>query len=309
MADRIGTSQNLIPAALVVMVTCVATAPSNAGGGLYAFESLRRPVTSAQIAWGGQHGAAAGGPDALRANPAGLAAETSPSIGMAHQDWMWGLKLDWAGASMGLLGGVCALDVSALHTGAMPSYDADGRERGTFDPAELVGGLGYARSVAPGLRIGASLHLLRLHLPGRPGGGVAFGLGGTYDAGPVTFGVCGRNLGSDCQMEEDRYPLPAEIALGAAMALARHSRLAISLLAEREGEARALAGLRVGGPVGSSLLAGLALRSDRRAEPATLSGGVEIPLGGVLFGYAYVPEQETGAAHGFSVSIAPGNGP
>ncbi|MBM3285741.1 MAG: hypothetical protein FJY88_00075 [Candidatus Eisenbacteria bacterium] len=245
----------------------------------------------------------------MRANPAGLASERSPWIGMAHQDWMWGLKLEWAGASAGMLGGVCAAEISALHAGAMPAYDSDGSEGGTFAPAEVVGGLGYARPVAPGLRLGASLHMMRLHLPGRPAGGVALGAGLEYDTGPFTLAACGRNLGPDCEGEEDRYPLPAEVALGGAMRLARKGQIALSLVAERGGEARALTGVRLEGPAGSSLLAGLAVRGDRRAEPATISGGVEIPLGKIRFGYAYVPEQETGTAHSFSVSVIDGERP
>ncbi len=278
-------------------------APSGATGPTLAFLSATRPLTATQTASGGLPAVGTDPAAATRSNPAGLARAERAAAAAGHQSWQSGLALESLTGSIATSLGGIGVDVSAVHAGSLPAYDAAGATLGSFQPIELAVGAGWGRSVLPGLRVGLGARWLYLHGGESAITGVGFDCGLEVDFLGAVIGGGARNLGADAVGPSGRYPIPTEFTLGASRPIGRLARLEIHSVL-REGEVPIVfGGGRFHGPGGISLLGGAAYDSNDPQLGFRPRAGLAIGTRGLELAYAFAPDEETGELHHFSLSV------
>lgn len=271
----------------------------------FAFESLLRPLTAAQTALGGLQACSGPGPEAVRANPAGLAVANGLGAAASHQEWQGGLSQEWIGGMVPLLAGSLGVEASAVHAGPLPSYGEDGVSLGSFRPVELVFGVGFARTLLPGLRCGAAAHALSLSGGGSELRGLAFSLGAELAIVDSRFALALRNIGPDIGGEAGTYQLPSQAVAGLEREIGIASRVTMTGVVDRYGQWSASGGVQVVGPARLSLLCGAAYLPGRAGSPFSPRAGIAAPLGSMAFAYSYAPDGAVGSTHHFSLQIVP----
>ncbi len=182
--------------------------------GSFAFESLLQSLTASQAALGGLHACSDPGPEALRANPAGLAAAEGGIASASHRAWQSGLKQEWVGGLMPVASGALAVEVSALHTGSLPALARSRNAPGVLFSRRDGCRRGLGRQ-AWGRRGGWTHGTCALL---RGGGddlsGIAFGAGLEFMAASTRFAIAVRNVGPDPRGDHGTYRLPGQVAAG-----------------------------------------------------------------------------------------------
>ncbi len=289
------------PILALILLAGVAEPGRCQGAGTYAFASLRRSTTAQETSWGGLEGAGAPGPEALRANPAGLAAETGVSFTLSHRVWSSDLQEQSAGWSGPLGPGSLALEVAATHAGSFDAFDEAGNSLGTFRPIEGIAGAGYGARVSGAIRIGGSFHALYLGSPGShlTGFSSSWGVESTIPGGSV--GLSLRNLGPDVRGEEGTYRLPAEAAIGVTRSILGSGIASLTGTIDRDRVVGLSGGARWAASSSFALMLGAGYRPGD-ADPAIRpGGGVEITVGSVGVAYAFAPDPEGLATHHVSL--------
>jgi hypothetical protein len=272
--------------------------------GSFAFESLLQSLTASQAALGGLHACSDPGPEALRANPAGLATAEGGIASASHRAWQSGLRQEWVGGLMPVASGALAVEVSALHTGSLPAFGEDGTPQGSFSPVEMVAGVGWGGKLGGGVEGGLTAHALYLRGGGDDLSGIAFGAGLEFMAASTRFAIAVRNVGPDPRGDHGTYRLPGQVAVGMEQRIGSRARLDLTATMDRDRQSFGAGGVRVVGPAGASILCGVAYLPDVAAAPLRFQAGLTVPLQGVLFGYSYSPSEETGSAHQISLQYS-----
>jgi hypothetical protein len=272
-------------------------------GGTYAFESLRRPATASGAVFGGFLGRESG-PEAVRGNPAALASVREVTLAASHQAWQNDLQEQWTGAAFPVSRGGGAAEFSAFHAGALDAFTADGASAGTFQPMEILAGVGFGIALRPDMRAGVSAHGLYLGSPGERLTGASMGAGLEWDLAAVTLGLVVRNLGPGPRGEEGTYRLPAEVGLSAQTHFQRRASVGIGVGGDRAGRLQGIVASRVRLHGGVSLMGGMRYENDPSAQPVRGTAGLEFLLGVIEIGYALIAGDETGSGHIVSVRFA-----
>jgi hypothetical protein len=266
-----------------------------------AFPSLSEPTTPEQAVWGGPMAAGGLGPDALRANPSGLANASAFHLMASHRSWQFGLEQEWIGARAALGSTWLGFEVSALHAGSLEGFDEQGIATGSFHPLELSTGLGLARAVTPSLTLGASAHGLLLGASSPSVRGWTGNAGATLSIGRHALGLALRHLGPAIEGEQGSYRLPSEIAVGGLHPLPAGIEAAWTAVLDRDEEREVHGGLRWRPSRVLGLLAGGLWNSEEKA--IDLRAGAEIDLAALRLAYGFVPDRELGTTHQLALAL------
>jgi tetratricopeptide (TPR) repeat protein len=285
--------------ALLVLLAVAATSGSaradDDGGGRSVFA---RGAGERALALGGAYGAAAGGPQALFWNPAGLARVDRLTFAAAHTNLI----------GLGFHEQYGALAVPSWQIGtfalSLRRFGVDGIEgrddRGTLTAEDLTDAesefaLGYARTLGDAWSFGAAVKFQQHELAGNRGSGLGLDIGlsvrpllaGGADSGlarGLRLGATVRNLiEPTITLVDDPVPDPTSLRLGSALELSAGRSVdllaAVDLEKTREMDGRLHAGLE------AVLMDILALRVG--SNDGTLAAGGGVRWRGVAVDYTF----------------------
>lgn len=267
------------------------------------FLSATRPVTATQTALGGLPAAGASPAASSRANPAGLARGRTPEACVGHQRWQGGLASEWLGGSIPVGIGTLGIEISAMHAGSLPGFDPSGVPTGSFQPMEIVLGGAWGYSIAPGIRFGFGGRWMGIQGGQSSLAALGFDLGVEADLLGCVIGGGIRNLGPDAVGASGRYPVTTEYFAGGSRRFGRHTGIDLHCTMLEGGEAILFGGARIDGPGGFSILGGAAYRSASGRTGLRPRGGLAIEAAGIDLSYAFVPDEDTGDTHQFTLAL------
>lgn len=291
----------LVPIILAAMILSVLARPAAAIGEAGA-AFLKLPVGARECAMGGAGTALAGGPTALRWNPAGLARAGDRRADLLHGAWLEGMSFQHAGVSAPLARGHAGISMIYSSSGDIPGYDVNAQPTGDYGASDMAVTLGYARPFGSRLRIGAAGTLIRQTIEEEDAVGLAADVGLLLDAplpADVEVALAVRNLGPAITFIDKSDPLPLTVSAAAAW---RWRALTASVETSRARGADALH--RAG--IEAVLFGTLALRTGylARAEmDDAVTFGLGIMRGAIVIDYAYVPVHEIANTHHVGVSL------
>ena len=283
------------------------TAASDPAG----FAFLEVPSGARASALAGAYASLAQGAEAVFWNPAGLQGTHGLELQATHVELFQGLRDDQFAVAGRHWGGGLAASIRAQYSDAIPERDAIGNQIGTFGSHDLEFALGYGRSLAPGLTLGANAKYVRERIADESAATYAFDLGAGWEPGPtgLKLGFAAQNLGPAAAFTIDGVkgapvPLPTAFQPGVSYVVALSPTLALGGALE----GRFTRGRNGVGLVGAELsapAAGAALRVGWRANDAasSLSVGAGYTLSSMRLDYAYVPfKDDLGDTHRFSLA-------
>lgn len=305
MADRSGFFWlGLIAAGL--LFASGAKAAGTAGA-----DFLSIPVGGRAAAMGGAYSALAEDAFAPVWNPAGLAGLSSPQLGATHLSYPSSLSYEFLGAAAPL-GASAGIGISAqyLHSGAIAGRDAAGADIGSFNSSYGAYSLGLARTVMPGLSVGAAGKVVTARIADVSGRAFGADAGLLYHANErVSLAAVAANIGTKLTLLQDGQRLPQTYRAGAAF-----SPISRLTLAAEAGASPSDGGFgRLGAewrPLPLVSVRG-GYHSDGAADVPGLTGvtaGFGLLLLGQRFDYAWAPMGDLGDTHYFSVLLSLGSG-
>jgi hypothetical protein len=259
----------------------------------------------------GAHTGVATGVTAQFWNPAGLATLSQPQVGAMHANWLQDLSYEWLGIARPMGGiGVGSLSVAYFHTPGIQAVDEFDNPTGEFRVYDLAVTAGIARSLAPGLSVGANAKMIRQSLGpvSATAPAVDFGVRGTI-AG-ANLGVVVQNLGPGLSFDGTSYPLPREIKLGAGRSFWSDR---IQLAADYNMPSHYFHDMRVGTEIRAhpnvSLRVGYRHEFGTAEDPANgLSYGLGLHFHQLELDYAMTPSDQFDDVHRLSFGYSFGSG-
>ena len=250
-------------------------------------------------------------------NPAGLAeGDGGRQLAFAHA---WHVQ-DTAVSQAAFLRRPYALSLTYFSAGQLEGRDEAANPTGSFSARDVS--FAVSRGVKlGGFALGATGKVVSQRI--KSSGATAFaadlGLLYRFEGTPYSLGAALLNFGTKVKFEEDSFPLPLKLKLGAAAELPRKFLLAADLELPNYGPAA----LRLGGEYKG--LEGIALRAGWRTTSSAqrdailgrdfgdTAGGVDAMYGffagvgftylGVALDYALLPYGDLGSAHRFSLGF------
>jgi hypothetical protein len=282
-----------------------------AGADPAGFAFLEVPSGARASALAGAYTSLAQGPEAVFWNPSGLQGTHGVELAATHVELFEGLRDDQFVVAGRRLGGGLAASVRSQYSGEIPERDALGNLIGTFGAHDLEFALGYGRTLAPGLALGASAKYIRERIANASAATYAFDLGAGWEPGPagLRLGIAAQNLGPSANFTIDGakgepVPLPAAFQSGASYAFPLSSTLAFTGVMEGR-FTRGRTGLGLLGAELSAPAAGAALRIGWRANDSasSLCAGAGYTLHALRLDYAFVPfSDDVGDTHRVSLA-------
>lgn len=248
-------------------------------------------------------------------NPAGLAGGGEGRyLSFAHA---WHVQ-DTAVSQAAFLRRPYAVSLTYFSAGELEGRDALANPTGNFTARDLA--LGVSRGVELGpLSAGATVKLVSHRIKSSGATAFAADLGLLYRSGRYSLGAALLNFGTSVKFEDESFPLPLKLKLGAAAKLTPKLLAAADLEFPNYGQAA----LRLGGEYRG--LEGIALRLGWRTSATAqrdailgrnfgdTAGGVDAMYGffagvgfeyaGFALDYALLPYGDLGSAHRFSLGV------
>ncbi|MFC2076033.1 PorV/PorQ family protein [candidate division KSB1 bacterium] len=196
----------MVCAAALLMVVGTADAQEFAKVGTFGLQFLKIGVGSRGIAMGESYIALSdNGAEAVFWNPAGLEYVERSSLMLSHTEWLADIRYDAAAVahSLGVLGTV-GLSFAMLGSGPMEVTTVD-RQEGTgetFDTADYMIGLSFARALTNKFRVGFNFKYIRERLERESASTYAVDVGTIYYSGfrSLRMGMAIRNFGPEVQL-------------------------------------------------------------------------------------------------------------
>ncbi|HEX8298285.1 MAG TPA: PorV/PorQ family protein [Rubricoccaceae bacterium] len=310
--------------ALLTAAFLLAAAPSSAQRRDTGFDIVQLDLSTRTAGLAGAAGGLGGAdPTAAFSNPAFLTGESNRALALGFVNHLADISAGTAVYARTLpgLGVDASASVRFLSYGSFDRSATDGSADGTtFGASEAAVTLTAARTVAPRVRVGGSVHGLFATLDDASAQALVADLGATYEVPSqrLVIGASVNGVGtvlSSLGETEDRLPLDVRVSVAKRL---RYIPLTVTLtgyeLQSDEGAAsdssvavRALDHLLVGGELalgraltvraGYSPRRGRALRGDGRLDLAGLSAGFGLAIRRFALDYAYTGWSEVGALH------------
>ena len=297
--------------AIVPLLAMLAAAPVAAGPSGFAF--LEVPAGARASALGGAFAVSGEGVEASFWNPAGLAVVDGIQITGAHVEAFQNFRHDQFAIAGPWLGGGVSVSVRAFYSEPIVARDDLGNEIGTFGGHDLGFGLAYGRSLAAGVRVGASARLIRERIAELSTGTYGFGAGATWqspDRPALRLGVMVDNIGPDARYTfadgpGEPVPLPMALQAGGAYhwSLAGATRVGASLETRmtRGRPGVAMLGGELTHPTGAALRLGVRVNDDA----SRFSAGAGYALAALRLDYAFVADRlDIGDSHRVSFTAS-----
>ncbi len=286
---------------------------SDAAAGTTSAAFLKQPPGARSQALAGSFGGAAGDPESLYWNPAGLAYLHASAVGLGYSPL---LETQAVGSASYLakLDDHRAWGVGILYSGQQPldSFNALGDQTGSFHAWDYAASAVYARELF-GAGVGLGLKAIHSSLAGRSAGTFAadFGVLGRdfsqLGEGSVDIGAYFQNLGPGLQLGSARDPLPFQAGVGTMW----HAYPNMNVLADAHLPVDQAPYLSLGAEyfrtwadVAFALRAGYSVRNRRNLSGAAgLTAGFGLDFSRFKLDYAWVPMGELGSTHRVSLGF------
>jgi len=262
-------------------------------------------------AMGGAGTAGASGIDATYWNAASLGRCTGENFAFSHAAWFADIDYEYVGYVQELDEGMSlALSSSILHTEGIPKtfedpYGLYTETDGSFSYTAMTISASLGRQIALGFYAGASAKFIYEDNANEGASGVAFDIGGLYQGLGTGFslGVVARNIGPGLSDGNVVQPLPSQVAIGGAMALA-DSNLVVSADVTSSPDT----GVRFSWGLEQRIKQLLFLRggytsSTDRAAHRGFTVGIGILVRGFSFDYSASDFQSLGLVHRFTLGM------
>lgn len=291
---------------------------ASSGPGSAAAEFLGIGLGARPVALGGAFVASADDANAIAYNPAGLALLERQEATFMHNDYVDGVRQEWAAYAIPARSlGTFAVSAHLLLVEPFPAYDAAGEEADAVSAGDQAYQLAYARRAGERWSLGLGAKHLRSRLGDASASANALDAGVLYETPlrGLRAGAAIQNAGSRLRFIEEAFPLPCRWNTGLAYR-PLDANPALTLLAQ--------ASLPRGGGLtaafGAECVLGraLALRAGRRGGLGSGSGlslglGVALRRGGrgseLAFDYAFADYGELGRTQRFGVTVRFGAAP
>jgi len=259
---------------------------------------------------GGAHTGVATGVTAQFWNPAGLASLQQSQVGAMHANWLQDLSYEWLGIAkpVGKLG-VGSLSVAYFHTPGIQAVDEFDNPAGEFKVYDLAVTAGIARSLAPGLSLGANAKMIRQSLGTVSATAPAVDFGARATFAGTSIGASIQNLGPGLSFDGASYPLPQIVKFGAGRSFWGDR---IQLAADYNMPSHYFDDLRVGTEVKAhpnvSLRVGYRREFGTAEDPANgLSYGLGLHFHQLELDYALTPSNDFDDVHRLSFGYSFGS--
>ncbi len=302
-----GSSALLRQIAICVgLLMSVQAARGDGSGGTAAADFLRLEIGAASTAQGGAFAGRSGGVEVFAYNPAGLARAERHEITFQHTSALLDIRQEYLAGVMRMSRWTAAGSLS-YHAGGEQIRRTISNPSGAglpgFHNDALAVSLGLATAFGDAFSVGGTVKIFKEQLDTAKRNGFALDLGlhylfanGAYEAGAVI-----RNIGPQVKFDRAGEDLPLELALGAsARFLNDRLRLSGELDMARAQDIRGKAGIEY------RVIDFLVLRAgyNSRIELGSgVSAGLGIPIGNLLFDYAWVDHGLAGDAHRAALTV------
>ncbi|MFH0778801.1 MAG: PorV/PorQ family protein, partial [Candidatus Eisenbacteria bacterium] len=251
------------------------------------------------------------GVDALYWNPAAIGMNSRSEFSFSHAALFADIGYEHIGYVYPLTNATClGVSSSILHTGGIPRtfedpYGLYRETDGSFSYTAMATSLTAGKYAGQGIYVGGSVKFVYEDNANEAAAGLAFDVSGLYisRSGVWSMGVAARNLGSGLKAREVTEPLPSQVGIGGALALADSC-----FLASVEATLTPDAGTRFSWGVeqrvrGMLFLRGGYITSTDRTAHRGFTVGAGIALKGFSIDYSTSDFQELGLVHRFTLGV------
>ncbi|MFC2061227.1 PorV/PorQ family protein [Elusimicrobiota bacterium] len=238
-------------------------------------------------------------------NPAGLGNIRDAQVTLMHNNWIDDIGYEYMGLAYELNNyGTAGLEVKYLHTASIMGRGINGRQTSHFSVYNLAVTAAYGKKIYKGLSIGSNIKLIQEKLEDERVSSIGFDLGGLYimDSG-LRFGLAVQNFGPETKFVKESEPLPLNLKLGTA-----YKMLEDSLILALDANLSEYSGSYIN--IGSEYCfrkiasARLGYKSDNALESnARINLGLGFGWNDYKFDYTFVPFEDLGQSHRFSLMI------
>lgn len=301
----------LVAALAVLLMLALLVLPARASnGGADGFDFLLNDANARPVGLGGAYTALSADANAMRYNPAGLAAVDRHEVTFMHSESVAGIRQEYAAFASPLGWGLMidSLSFGDVRRTTLADPGGLGDSAGLSD---LAGAFGYGGKLTPELSLGLAAKFVREAIDDVVATGGAADFGALYAPKALpgaSFGVSVLNVGPSINFQSERENLPLTARMGAAYAfdVAGHrASLAADLIKERSENAAPAAGLEI---LAVKSLAARVGYTGRNQAGLGITAGVGFLSDNFLFDYAFVPFGSLGNVHRFSATIRWGGG-
>ena len=197
-----------------ITVCCLlAAAPAWAGAGRSGAQILLQDFGARPAGMAGAYTALGSDINSLDWNPAGIANLEKIDVTLMHWSGVESMTTEWVAGAVPVPG-LGTLAAQFVYAG-QPPIDNQVPDQGTVEVRDMVFGVSFATTLAPGLRVGINGKMAVLTLGPSDTSALAIDLGAQYDIDDVTrVGAAVRQLGSDVKFNSDEDPLPTTWVIG-----------------------------------------------------------------------------------------------
>ncbi|MBI4778359.1 PorV/PorQ family protein [Candidatus Desantisbacteria bacterium] len=293
--------KTLVGVCILVITAGVAlnAGATNSKAGTKGGQFLKIVVGAKPAALGGAFAAVDGDVNSICWNPAGLGSIKQQQVTFMHNEWLGGVRYEFAGYAKPLSEGrVIAGGITYLGSGNIEGWK-DQNTRSDFSAGDMAVTMGYSRKMNEKMLLGANAKLIHQRIDNSAATGIAVDMG-ILCSGMVKglmIGASMRNLGSKMKFENKADSLPLEINGGMSFKLPK-------LLCVMDITIPTDNSLRINTGVEYQLTPRLNLRAGYGSNNDLdhgLSAGIGINIENLRFDYAYVPYGDVDNTHRVSV--------
>lgn len=268
-----------------------------AGEGTSAASFLHIGTGARPAAMGGAFCAVADDISAVQWNPSGLARLRAREVMFTHNEWIEGVRNEFIGYAQPFKDWTLGLTAAYAHTGGMVKRGISGSELGgNFGASGMALTAAGGKEISDKFSVGAGLKLVRETLDDKSAATFALDAGALYRYRRFTFGAALQNAGGSIKLNEDSFPLPLTLRLGASTSLVERATLSLEAEKSSDADIAMKAGAEWAASKKLSLRAGYGTGHDENAGPG-ISLGFGVDARYALIDYSFTPFGDLGAVH------------
>ncbi|MCB4791989.1 MAG: PorV/PorQ family protein [Elusimicrobia bacterium] len=237
-------------------------------------------------------------------NPAGLVRARTKSLSMMHAAWFEEMSYDWLSYSMPVQDfGVFGLAAQYMSYGNIIKMDDTGLAGDTINPSDTALSLSYARDLKfAGLGINLKYISSKIEHTATATG-VDIGILRALMEDKLYIGLAAQNIGTKMKFIDMEDPLPMNVKLGGAYALAPSCKIALDINAPADNDVNFSLGSEYRFTETIALRAGYNTVQDLDALSG-LSAGLGIKISQYIgFDYAWTFYGDLGTTHRYSLNV------